>query len=176
MDTLQVCSVIVAVSHVQDYGQSTRFMAASMLRKVLGDRELTDVLSDRSGFNEAMKQNINDATIMMGIRVQRVEIASMSFPVDLRRVMAVEGLATQRAKAHQEYAKGELSASGDLAAAASVLSESPAAIQLRFMQTLNSIQHNTDNGSTLFFPFPMYMGTASIYNKSAVEVKEMKEV
>lgn len=103
----KVCSVIVAVSHVEDYGQSTRFMAASMLRKVLGGRNLTDVLSDRKGFNEAMKKNINEATIMMGIRVERVEINSMSFPVGLRRAMAVEGLATREALANQEFATGE---------------------------------------------------------------------
>lgn len=72
--------------------------------------------------------------------------------------MAAEGLATRESRANQCFANGEKMASGALTEAGKVLDANPIALQLRYMQAMNTIQHNTDQGSTLIFPFPMRFG------------------
>ncbi|KAI1296839.1 Band 7 protein [Halotydeus destructor] len=152
----RVCCVLVAVTHVEDYGQSTRLMASSIVRKVLGSKILADVLSERATLSTELVAKINDATLGMGIRIERVEIKTLSMTSHLQRAMAVEGVAARDARAMVIFAEGERMASFNLAKAGTQLT--PTALQLRFMQSLNTIQHNTDRGSTLLFPIPMRLG------------------
>ena len=152
----KVCSVISAVSHTEDYWRSSRFLAAANLRKLLGTKNLTDVISDKSNFSDEVRNNINDATVRMGIRIERVEIKSIRLPPHLRRAMAIEGITLRESASMAIFADGERDASHSLTEAASVLDST--ALQMRYMQVLNSIQMKTELGSTLFFPVPLDFG------------------
>lgn len=152
----KVCSVISAVSHTEDYWRSSRYLAAATLRKVLGMKNLTDVISDKTNFSHEVKSHINEATIRMGIKIERVEIKSLRLPPHLRRTMATEGIACRDALAMSAFADGERDASVALMEAASLMDRT--ALQMRYMQVLNSIQTKTELGSTLFFPVPLDFG------------------
>jgi len=101
---------------------------------------------------------LDDATDPWGVRVERVEIKDVRLPVQLQRVMAAEAEATREARAKVIAAEGEMTASRSLKEAADVMSETPSAMQLRYLQTLNTI--SAEKNSTIVFPIPVdFMST-----------------
>ncbi|GLV38455.1 uncharacterized protein CBL_12994 [Carabus blaptoides fortunei] len=142
-----------AVVKVTNYSHSTRLLAATTLRNVLGTRNLSEILSDREAISHAMQTTLDEATDPWGVKVERVEIKDVSLPTQLQRAMAAEAEATREARAKVIAAEGEMKASRALKEAADVMSESPAAIQLRYLQTLNTI--SAEKNSTIIFPLPM---------------------
>merc|ERR1719476_1272698 len=96
---------------------------------------------------------LDEATDPWGVKVERVEIKDVRLPVHLQRAMAAEAEAAREARAKVIAAEGEQKASRALREASEVISESPAALQLRYLQTLNSI--SAEKNSTIIFPLPM---------------------
>lgn len=96
---------------------------------------------------------MDDATEQWGIYVERVEIKDVRLPVQLQRAMAAEAEAAREARAKVIAAEGEQRAAHALKEAADVIIESPAALQLRYLQTLNSI--SSEKNSTIIFPLPI---------------------
>ncbi|KAI1298113.1 Mechanosensory protein 2 [Halotydeus destructor] len=143
----------IAVSNVEDYGRSTRLLAATTLRNVLGTKNLTELLSERENISHVMQASLDEATDPWGVKVERVEIKDVRLPVMLQRAMAAEAEATREARAKVIAAEGEQRASRALREASEVISQSPAALQLRYLQTLNSIA--AEKNSTIVFPVPM---------------------
>ncbi|XP_045764237.1 mechanosensory protein 2-like isoform X5 [Maniola jurtina] len=142
-----------AVIRVADYSASTRLLAATTLRNVLGMRDLAQLLSDREAISHMMQTNLDVATDPWGVEVERVEIKDVRLPVQLQRAMAAEAEADREARAKIIAAEGEIKASKALREASLVMIDNPTALQLRYLQSLNTI--SAEKNSTIIFPFPM---------------------
>lgn len=142
-----------AVVKIANYSHSTRVLASSTLRTVLGTRSLAEILSERETISHTMQASLDEATDPWGVKVERVEIKDVRLPVQLQRAMAAEAEAAREARAKVIAAEGEMRASRALKEASDVISESPAALQLRYLQTLNSI--SAEKNSTIIFPLPV---------------------
>ncbi|KAF6202318.1 hypothetical protein GE061_004716 [Apolygus lucorum] len=110
--------------------------------------------------------SLDEATDAWGIKVERVEIKDVRLPVQLQRAMAAEAEAAREARAKVIAAEGEQKASRALREASEVIGDSPAALQLRYLQTLNTI--SAEKNSTIVFPLPIDMLTYFMRAKDAV--------
>ncbi|KAM4566818.1 stomatin-like isoform 1-T2 [Odontesthes bonariensis] len=146
---------ISSVSNVSNAHSSTRLLAQTTLRNVLGTKNLAELLSDREGISLSMQESLDEATDPWGIKVERVEIKDVKLPQQLQRAMAAEAEASREARAKIIAAEGEMKASRALKEASLVIAESPSALQLRYLQTLNSIA--AEKNSTIIFPLPIDM-------------------
>lgn len=145
----------IAVSNVENFSHSTRLLAATTLRNVLGTKNLTEILSERESISKAMKATLDEATDPWGVLVERVEMKDVRLPLEMQRSMAAEAEAAREARAKVIAAEGEQRAATALKEAAQVIAESPAALQLRYLQTLNTIA--AEKNSTIVFPLPIDM-------------------
>ncbi|KAK9962564.1 hypothetical protein ABG768_007921 [Culter alburnus] len=144
-----ICSVV----NVSNSDHATRLLAQTTLRNVLGTKNLSELLSDREGISNSMQIALDEATGVWGIKVERVEIKDVKLPLQLQRAMAAEAEATREARAKVIAAEGEMNASRALKEASLVMAESPSALQLRYLQTLNNIA--AERNSTIIFPLPI---------------------
>jgi len=142
-----------AITNVDDYSGSARLLAATTLRNVLGTKNLGDILSERESIAHEMQELLLEATEPWGVTIERVEVKDVRVPEQLMRAMAAEAEAARNARAKVIAAEGEHKASRSLKHAAEVLKDNPAALQLRYLQTLNSI--SAENNSTIIFPVPV---------------------
>ncbi|XP_076236324.1 band 7 protein AGAP004871 [Calliopsis andreniformis] len=142
-----------AVIKIANYSHSTRLLAASTLRTVLGTRSLAEILAERETVSHTMQTSLDEATDPWGVKVERVEIKDVRLPVQLQRAMATEAEAAREARAKVIAAEGEMLASRALKEASDVISTSPAALQLRYLQTLSNI--SAEKNSTIIFPLPV---------------------
>jgi len=149
----KVANAIHAVANVDDYSGSARLLAATTLRNVLGTLTLGDILCQRESIAKEMKETLDEGTEPWGVMVERVEVKDVRVPEQLQRAMAAEAEAAREARAKVIAAEGEHKASRALRLAAEVITDSPAALQLRYLQTLNSI--SAENNSTIIFPVPI---------------------
>ncbi|KAM3933067.1 stomatin-like isoform 2-T2 [Leptodactylus fuscus] len=149
----RVFNPVVTVVKVDNANQATQMLAQTTLRNMLGTKSLTDILTDREEMAEQMSKILYDATKEWGIKVERVEIKDVKLPVSLQRAMAAEAEASREARAKVVAAEGEMNASRALKEAAVIMSESPAALQLRYLQTLSTVA--AEKNSTIIFPIPM---------------------
>ncbi|XP_033630339.1 mechanosensory protein 2-like [Asterias rubens] len=143
----------MAVLNVENYSRSTELLAATTLRNILGTKTLAEVLSQRDEVSGSLQTLLDDATDPWGIKVERVEIKDVSLPRQMQRAMAAEAEASREARAKVIAAEGEQNASRALKEAADIIAESPNALQLRYLQTLNSI--SAEKNSTIIFPLPI---------------------
>lgn len=141
---------IVNVEHAYN---STFMYAQTTLRNVLGMKNLSDLLLERESVSHEMSRRLDEATDPWGVKVERVEVKDVSLPQEMQRSMAAEAEASREAKAKVIAAEGEQKASSKLREAADIIDESPAALQLRYLQTLNTI--SAENNHTYVFPLPV---------------------
>merc|ERR1719277_583636 len=149
----KVKNAIHAVANVDDYSGSARLLAATTLRNVLGTMTLGDILCQRESIANEMKATLDEGTEPWGVMVERVEVKDVRVPEQLQRAMAAEAEAAREARAKVIAAEGEHKASRSLRLAAEVITDSPAALQLRYLQTLDGI--SAENNSTIIFPVPI---------------------
>jgi len=149
----QVSNPLAAICNNDDYNRSTRLLAATTLRNVLGTKNLSEILSERESIGDSMHRALETATDPWGVHVDRVEIKDVRLPQQMQRSMAAEAEATRDARAKVIAAEGEQKSSKALKEAADIIAQSPAALQLRYLQTLNSI--SAEKNSTIIFPLPM---------------------
>uniref|UniRef100_A0A0K0DV31 PHB domain-containing protein n=1 Tax=Strongyloides stercoralis TaxID=6248 RepID=A0A0K0DV31_STRER len=149
----RISNSTISVTNVEDATRSTKLLAQTTLRNILGTKTLAEILSDRDAISLQMQNMLDEATDPWGVKVERVEVKDVRLPVQLQRAMAAEAEATREARAKVIAAEGEEKASRALSQAASVISQSSAALQLRYLQTLNSI--SAEKNSTIIFPFPI---------------------
>ncbi|XP_070532457.1 band 7 protein AGAP004871-like isoform X1 [Ptychodera flava] len=149
----RVNNATISVANVENANHSTRLLAQTNLRNVLGTKNLAEILSDRETISHQMQSGLDEATDPWGIKVERVEIKDVRLPVQLQRAMAAEAEASREARAKVIAAEGEQNASRALKEAADVISESSSALQLRYLQTLNTI--SAEKNSTIIFPLPI---------------------
>ncbi|XP_055384428.1 band 7 protein AGAP004871-like isoform X2 [Condylostylus longicornis] len=153
----RISDPLKAVIQVSNYSHSTRLLAATTLRNVLGTKNLSELLVEREAISHTMQTSLDEATDPWGVKVERVEIKDVSLPTALQRAMAAEAEAAREARAKVIAAEGEMKSSRALKEASDTLSESPAALQLRYMQTLCSI--SAEKNSTIIFPLPLELLT-----------------
>ncbi len=142
-----------AVIQVENYMYGTSQLAQTTLRSVCGQAELDDLLSERDRINQQLQEIIDLQTEPWGVKVRAVEVKQIDLPPDMQRAMAKQAEAEREKRSKVIHAEGELQASQRLADAAKILSSEPAALQLRYLQTLSEIA--TENSSTTIFPIPM---------------------
>jgi regulator of protease activity HflC (stomatin/prohibitin superfamily) len=144
-----------AVVDVERYLLATSQIAQTTLRSVLGKADLDMLLGEREQLNEALQHIIDEHTDPWGIKVTTVEIKDVEIPTAMQRAMALGAEAERERRAKIIHAEGEFQASQRLRDAADVISGNPAALQLRYMQTLTEI--GATQNSTVVFPLPLDM-------------------
>jgi len=149
----KVKDATLAVANVDDYAGSAKLLAATTLRNILGTKTLADILAERETIAHDMQVSLDEATEPWGVYVERVEVKDVRVPEQLQRAMAAEAEAAREARAKVIAAEGEHKASRALRHAAEIINESPAALQLRYLQALGSISQ--ENNSTVIFPVPL---------------------
>ena len=143
----------LAVNKVADYAMSTSLLSQTVLRSVLGQHELDEMLSKRAELGALLQKLLDEATDPWGIKVSAVEIKSVELAESMKRAMAKQAEAERERRAKIIAAEGELQASEKLTQAASVIATQPAALQLRYLQTLSEI--SVEKNSTILFPLPI---------------------
>jgi regulator of protease activity HflC (stomatin/prohibitin superfamily) len=143
----------MAVNNVADYTKSTSLLAQTILRSVLGQHELDEMLGKRAELGQILKQLLDEATDPWGIKVSAVEIKAVELAETMKRAMARQAEAERERRAKIIAAEGELQASEKLAQAATVMAQAPTSLQLRYLQTLSEIA--VEKNSTILFPLPM---------------------
>jgi regulator of protease activity HflC (stomatin/prohibitin superfamily) len=143
-----------AVVAIENYLVGTSQIAQTTLRSVLGQHSLDELLAERDRINEILQGIIDQQTEPWGVKVTVVEVKDVELPSGMQRAMARQAEAERERRAKIIGAEGEFQASEKLAQAAEVLSRDPAALQLRYLQTLLEIGGSA-NASTTLFPFPI---------------------
>ena len=149
----RVVDPIRAAVVVQDYEFAVSQVAQTSLRSVIGKSELDDLLSNRETLNSGLELMLDSPAAGWGIDIDRVEIKDVALPESLKRSMSRQAEAERERRARIITAEGELAAAAKLAEAARMMSESPASLQLRLMQTM--VEVAAEKNSTLVLPFPV---------------------
>jgi regulator of protease activity HflC (stomatin/prohibitin superfamily) len=142
-----------AVLAVQDYLYSTSQIAQTTLRSVLGQSQLDDLLAKREEINAELQRIIDQQTEPWGVKVSTVEVKNVDLPQEMQRAIAKQAEAERERRAKVIHAEGEFQAAQKLSDAAAVISQNPAALQLRYLQTLVEIA--AEKNSTTIFPVPI---------------------
>jgi regulator of protease activity HflC (stomatin/prohibitin superfamily) len=142
-----------AVVEVENYLYATSQLAQTTLRSVVGQAELDELLSQRDKINLRLQDILDKHTEPWGIKVSLVETKQVDLPEEMRRAIARQAEAERERRAKIIHAEGEAQAAQKLAEAAKVLGVNPAALQLRFLQTLTEVA--TEKNSTTIFPVPI---------------------
>jgi regulator of protease activity HflC (stomatin/prohibitin superfamily) len=142
-----------AIIQVEDYLYATSMMAQTTLRSVLGQMQLDDLLAKRDEINAELQRIIDQQTEPWGVKVSAVEVKNVDLPQEMQRAIARQAEAERERRAKIIHAEGEFQAAQRLAEAADVISPNPAALQLRYLQTLVEIA--AEKNSTTIFPIPI---------------------
>ncbi len=152
-----------AILEVDNYLYNTSQLSQTTLRSVLGQVELDDLLTKREELNDKLQSILDADTDPWGVKVTKMEIKHVDLPQEMQRAMAKQAEAERERRAKIIHAQGEFEASKKLAEAAAVIQKEPAALQLRYLQTLSEI--STENSSTVIFPVPVDMIRGLLGNK-----------
>ena len=157
-----------AVIQVENYLYATSQLAQTTLRSTLGKLELDELLSQREKINRELQIILDQHTEPWGIKVTAVEVKQLDLPLDMQSAMARQAGAERERRAKVIAAEGEFQAAEKLGMAADVIDAHPAALQLRYLQTLVEIAG--DKSSTTIFPVPIdllrhFMGNKDIGNQ-----------
>jgi regulator of protease activity HflC (stomatin/prohibitin superfamily) len=149
----KVIDPVVAAVNVQDYRSAVGQVAQTSLRSIIGKSELDDLLSNRERLNEGLELMIDSPALDWGIHIDRVEIKDVALPEAMKRSMSRQAEAERERRARVISADGELQASYKLSQAAAQMADTPAALQLRLLETV--VQVSSEKNSTLVLPFPV---------------------
>jgi len=142
-----------AIIRVQSYLPATNMLAQTTLRAVLGQHELDEMLSERKKLSIDVQSILDAQTETWGIKVSNVEIRTVELTENMVRAIAKQAEAERDRRAKIIHAEAEFQASQTLVNAAQILSSIPAAMQLRYLQTLTEI--GAEKNSTVVFPMPI---------------------
>ncbi len=149
----RVVDANLALSQVQNYMYATSQLAQTTLRSIMGQFELDEILSAREKVNAKLQVILDQDTEPWGIKITKVEVKQVDIPETMQRAIARQAEAERERRAKVIHADGEFQASTKLAEAAGVLATQPAAIQLRYLQTLTEI--GVEKNTTVVFPLPV---------------------
>ncbi|WP_242883183.1 slipin family protein [Actinomadura litoris] len=150
----RVVDPVKAIVNVQNYGYAVSQVAQTSLRSVIGQADMQELLGEREKINLRLRGIIDEITQdPWGLLIERVEIKDVSLPEGMKRSMARQAEAERERRARIITADGEFQASKRLAAAAEIMSQDPAALQLRLLQTV--VEVSAEKNSTLVMPLPV---------------------
>ncbi|EMD27458.1 slipin family protein [Amycolatopsis azurea] len=149
----KVIDPVLAAVNVQDYRSAVGQVAQTSLRSIIGKSDLDDLLSNRERLNEGLELMIDSPALDWGIHIDRVEIKDVALPESMKRSMSRQAEAERERRARVISADGELQASYKLSQAAATMADTPAALQLRLLETV--VQVSAEKNSTLVLPFPV---------------------
>ncbi|MGW7538912.1 slipin family protein [Amycolatopsis sp. NPDC054798] len=149
----KVVDPVLAAVHVQDYRSAIGQVAQTSLRSIIGKSDLDELLANRERLNEGLELMIDSPALGWGIHIDRVEIKDVALPESMKRSMSRQAEAERERRARVISADGELQASHKLAQAAATMADTPAALQLRLLETV--VQVSAEKNSTLVLPFPV---------------------
>lgn len=142
-----------AIVDVENYLHATSLIAQTALRSVLGKAELDQLLAERERLNESLQKIIDESTEPWGVKVSTVEIKDVEIPSQMQRAMARQAEAERERRAKIINSEGEYQAAQKLTDAADIISQNPASLQLRYLQTLLEI--GDEQSTTVVFPLPI---------------------
>jgi regulator of protease activity HflC (stomatin/prohibitin superfamily) len=149
----RVVDADASVIDIEDFLRATSQIAQTTLRSVLGRADLDTLLAERERLNEDLQRMIDEQTEPWGIKVTAVEIKDVGIPQAMQRAMARQAEAERERRAKVINAEAEYQAAARLAEAADLISRNPAALQLRYLQTLAEV--GKGEGSTVLLPLPL---------------------
>lgn len=149
----RVVDPCAAVVQVENFLEATRQIAMTTLRSVIGAVELDQLLAEREKINLKLQEIVDEQTDPWGIKVKAMELKDVKIPADMQRAIARQAEAERERRAKIINAEGELQAATKLSEAAAIIDKNPAALQLRYLQTLVNI--SAENASTIVFPVPI---------------------
>lgn len=149
----QVVDAQAAISHVYNFMEATSQIAQTTLRAVLGQSSLDELLGARDKINERLRAIIDRQTEPWGIKVGAVELKDAQLAESMVRALARQAEAEREKRAKIIATEGEFQAAQVLANAAQIISTQPAALALRYMQTL--LDMGSNQNSTIVFPIPI---------------------
>jgi regulator of protease activity HflC (stomatin/prohibitin superfamily) len=149
----RVMNPVRSIIEIENYIYATSQLAQTTLRSMLGEVVLDDLLAEREKLNQRLQEVIDRHTDPWGVKVALVEVKQVDLPESMQRAMARQAEAEREKRAKVIHAEGEFLASQRLADAAAVIQVQPAALQLRYLQTLTEIA--TEKNSTIVFPLPI---------------------
>jgi regulator of protease activity HflC (stomatin/prohibitin superfamily) len=142
-----------AIVEVENFLLATSQIAQTTLRSVLGKADLDQLLAERERLNEDLQKVIDEQTEPWGIKVTTVEIKDVEIPEQMQRAIARQAEAERERRAKIIAAEGEFQAAAKLTDAADIISRNPAALQLRYLQTL--LEMGVNQNTTIVFPLPI---------------------
>jgi regulator of protease activity HflC (stomatin/prohibitin superfamily) len=143
----------LAIVEVSNFLYATSQLAQTTLRSVLGEVELDGLLSRREEVNVRLQSILDQHTSPWGVKVSMVEVKQVDLAEQMIRALGKQAEAERERRAKIIHAEGEYSASEKLAMAAQVIQQQPAAIQLRYLQTL--VEIGAEKNTTIVFPLPV---------------------
>ena len=152
-----------AVVEIENYLYATSQLAQTTLRSIIGQSQLDELLSERDKINVKLQDILDKQTEPWGIKVSMVETKQVDLDKEMQRAIARQAEAERERRAKVIHAEGEAQAAEKLLAAANVMSAYPAAIQLRFLQTLSGV--SAENNSTVVLPLPIDLLAAFFQKK-----------
>ncbi len=143
----------LAIVAVSDFLFATSQLAQTTLRSVLGEVELDELLSQREKLNLRLQAILDEHTTPWGIKVSMVEVKQVDLPETMIRALAKQAEAERDRRAKIIHAEGEYMAAEKLSMAAQIIQREPAALQLRYLQTL--VEIGVEKNTTIIFPLPI---------------------
>jgi regulator of protease activity HflC (stomatin/prohibitin superfamily) len=143
----------LAVLEVSNFLFATSQLAQTTLRSVLGEAELDELLSQREKLNLRLQGILDQHTAPWGVKVTMVEVKQVDLPEQMIRALAKQAEAERDRRAKIIHAEGEYMAAEKLAMAAELIQKQPAALQLRYLQTL--VEIGAEKNTTIVFPLPL---------------------
>ncbi len=162
-----------AITQVENYFLATSLLAQTTLRSVLGESELDELLAEREKINAKLQRIIDEHTDAWGIKVVSVEVRDVELPETMKRAMARQAEAERERRAKIIAAQGELQAAEKLAKAAQIIGKEPAALQLRFLQTVT--EATAEKASTFIIPIPLELLKALVVKLESESKSKDKE-
>ncbi len=147
-----------AITEVENYLVATSQISQTTLRSVLGKAELDALLAERERLNQELQTIIDEQTEPWGIKVSTVEVKDVELPPDMQRAIARQAEAERERRAKIISSEGEFQAAQKLSDAADIISQNPATLQLRYLQTL--LEMGVNQNTTIVFPLPIELMTA----------------
>jgi len=163
----RVVNATQAIVEVENYRYAVEQAAQTGLRSVLGEVELDDLLSQREKLNARLQIILDEHTEPWGIKITQVQVKQVDLPQEMQRAIARQAEAERERRAKIIAADGEYQASTRLAEAAEILNRQPAAITLRYLQTL--IEIGAEKNTTIVFPLPVELGLRLMARSGANE-------
>src|SRR5437868_751690 len=149
----RIVDPIKAVIEVANYLYATSQLAQTTLRSVLGEVELDELLGQREKLNVKLQSVLDEHTGPWGVKVSNVAVKQVDLPDQMIRAIARQAEAERERRAKIIHAEGEAEAAANLEKAAEMMARQPAAIQLRYLQTL--VEIGSEKNTTVVFPFPV---------------------